>query len=268
MQPIAWANQLVTIWRVHCNSAGVPVYPIRVKDIIDGYVNERFPDERVAVSSQEFDSIEGVLTKLDKGGWGIFYNDKIKNVGRKNFTIAHELGHFLNHRTLQTEFRCGADQLHDLGGGEHSVDVEREANEFAAYLLMPMDQLRSQMEGKKAVSIADLQSSADLFETSLSATTFQWLKCTGLKAIYYEAHPEGFITSWRRTSEAEKAYVYLKFGLELPQESLARKCISGVDDYSDATLLPKGVWHAEHPVYESCFYNRWYQKIQGVLVYP
>ncbi len=63
-------------------------------------------------------STEGITLKLS-GMNLILYDDKIKNEGRRNWTIAHELGHIL------------------LGHKEISKINEREADAFAAELLMP-----------------------------------------------------------------------------------------------------------------------------------
>ena len=63
-------------------------------------------------------SAEGITLKLP-GMNLILYDDKITNAGRRNWTVAHELGHvLLSHASLTKE-------------------TEREADAFAAELLMP-----------------------------------------------------------------------------------------------------------------------------------
>ena len=63
-------------------------------------------------------SAEGITIKLP-GMNLILYDDSIANAGRRNWTIAHELGHVL------------------LGHGSLTKETEREADAFAAELLMP-----------------------------------------------------------------------------------------------------------------------------------
>lgn len=71
-----------------------------------------------------------------------------RSPGRRNFTIAHELGHWHLHRgegdDAHTRF-CRAD---DVGGESRAlrdaVRIEREANRFAAALLMPEALVRDQ----------------------------------------------------------------------------------------------------------------------------
>ncbi|MCX8018455.1 MAG: ImmA/IrrE family metallo-endopeptidase [Rhodocyclaceae bacterium] len=82
---------------------------------------------------------------------------------RQRFTVAHELGHWvLGHlRQGQRLFRDRPEAFSTAASG-----VEREANAFAAALLMPADALRYAMQQ----GIADsLQSLARLFDVSQSA---------------------------------------------------------------------------------------------------
>lgn len=68
--------------------------------------------------------------------WYLMVNREIENTGRKNFTIAHELGHyFLSHQLHSSSFFCN-----DAGISEESQAadlLEREANYFADCFLMP-----------------------------------------------------------------------------------------------------------------------------------
>lgn len=52
----------------------------------------------------------------------LFADKFAANAGLKNFTVAHELGHWVLHRNLTQR---------------HSREIEREADLFAVYLLMP-----------------------------------------------------------------------------------------------------------------------------------
>lgn len=71
-----------------------------------------------------------------------------RSPGRRNFTIAHELGHWHLHRVggddADTRF-CRSDEI---GGDARAVhdakQIEREANRFAAALLMPEALVRDQ----------------------------------------------------------------------------------------------------------------------------
>lgn len=84
----------------------------------------------------------GILAKPD-GNWVILINNK--EVGtRKRFTIAHEIGHFLLHSALNDfvldDFPTG-ETFYRGGIGD---DKEKEANFFAACLLMPTEEVKTQ----------------------------------------------------------------------------------------------------------------------------
>ena len=82
--------------------------------------------------------------------------DKFRaNCGLKNFTIAHEIGHWVLHRNLV---------------GQHSPKIEREAEKFATYLLMPEQFVRDEFAKFNSDALSDYLS-ADR-KVSLLAETF------------------------------------------------------------------------------------------------
>ncbi|MBS0646935.1 MAG: ImmA/IrrE family metallo-endopeptidase [Verrucomicrobia bacterium] len=90
------------------------------------------------------EDISGVLM-LENGEATIGYNLNEHRL-RNRFTIAHELGHYLLHKDdkdlfVDKEFRA----LFRLNNGDASAKHEREANEFAACILMPEDMIRSEI---------------------------------------------------------------------------------------------------------------------------
>jgi len=111
------------------------------------------------------DSLEGDLSGFlyrDKGQAVIGVNTHHHPV-RQNFTIGHELGHYLLHDQeplhVDHEFRVRlrsdmSSQGTDLG--------EREANFFAASLLMPKDFLEADLENEDYVDLLDGQFLRDL----------------------------------------------------------------------------------------------------------
>lgn len=84
----------------------------------------------------------GALTKANNGQVYIFANSKIDNIGRKNFTIAHELGHyFLGHYLTNNALYCNEKVIREESF--EGIDIEREANYFASCFLMPKDKIIS-----------------------------------------------------------------------------------------------------------------------------
>ena len=82
---------------------------------------------------------------------------------RQNFTTAHELGHLLLHDQEQFHidhaFRV---RLRDDVSSQGTDDAEREANLFAASLLMPRRFLEQDLEGEDYVNLLDDDFLSDL----------------------------------------------------------------------------------------------------------
>jgi hypothetical protein len=86
---------------------------------------------------QDAGPISGMLTTADRTIW-VDRLESERSQGRRRFTIAHELGHWLLHaqRGEENNFErfCRAP---DLDPDADPAKQEREANDFAAELLMP-----------------------------------------------------------------------------------------------------------------------------------
>lgn len=85
------------------------------------------------------DNFLGIFTHANNGQAYIIVNDNITNDGRRNFTIAHELGHYFLCHELKNGQCFDADILED---GAAVDAIEREANYFASCLLMPESKLK------------------------------------------------------------------------------------------------------------------------------
>lgn len=101
----------------------------------------------------------GALTKGLNGQQNyIFVNSSIDNVGRKHFTIAHELGHyFLLHQLKDNAIFCSNTDIVEEGG--QNDPIEREANYFSSCFLMPAEKIKpaflGMLERSKKAKIKD-----------------------------------------------------------------------------------------------------------------
>tara|TARA_R110002050_G_scaffold118053_3_gene235139 strand:- start:779 stop:1585 length:807 start_codon:yes stop_codon:yes gene_type:complete len=114
------------------------------------------------------DDFQGCLL-IDGSLKAILYNDSLPEVGRQNFTIGHELGHYCLHRDRK-EIRCSAEDIENFGGAPHGDDIEREANIFASNLLMPASDIRQQAAAAKTCNLDLTVKLASRYHTSLTAT--------------------------------------------------------------------------------------------------
>ena len=139
----------------------------RIQLLVDELLSENAVDEApVPVSAIAraqgariyFDKLEGDMS-------GFLFRDAqqmvigvntIHSKTRQNFTIAHEIGHLLLHDQEQMhidrEFRV---RLRDDVSSQGTDDAEREANLFAASLLMPKEFLKKDLSKEDYVDILD-----------------------------------------------------------------------------------------------------------------
>ncbi|MEG9884373.1 MAG: ImmA/IrrE family metallo-endopeptidase [Hyphomicrobiales bacterium] len=109
-------------------------------------------DPITAVKAVDIDDFEGMLrARRKKPGWHILYSTQPRY--RERFTLAHEFGHYMLHRRpLKAEhyrdgelpdgfdFECLPLQANHWKDAEK--EREEEADTFASYLLMPIDDYR------------------------------------------------------------------------------------------------------------------------------
>lgn len=188
MKPIKAAIQLTQVWRIICPD-GKP-YPVNCRAIAEA-LNIKVHGEPIN------DNFEAQLRIRGKRR-AIIYNDNIREEGRKNFCISHEIGHHSCHSD-QKEFFCSSKDLNDMA--PHPQNIEQEANLFAATLLMPADDFREQISGKKP-TLSLLSNLADFrYETSLTATCMRLLDLSPQNPFGMAIIRNGRIVRWARTEE-------------------------------------------------------------------
>lgn len=110
------------------------------------------------------------------GQFGIAYPTHIKNEGFKRFSVGHELGHYRLPGHLDAIF--DARGQHASRAGFSSDDRhEREADQFAAHLLMPTG-LFTRAMGGAGRGIRAIEGLADMCLTSLEATAIRFAQCS------------------------------------------------------------------------------------------
>jgi len=129
------------------------------------------------------DSISGMLINEGKDKGGIIGVNRAHHRNRQRFTIAHEIGHFLLEHYQGVHFDGANTGLQINFRDDRSTtgeDVfEREANLFAAELLMPRRLLAADLAKiKQPVSLVDnndktLKELAGLYQVSVRAITYR-----------------------------------------------------------------------------------------------
>lgn len=156
-------------------------FPVEVDDIASSVGSQLgWSDPILEVGKANIPGFEGGLFYIEeRAGWVLLYNEKITSEGRVRFTKAHELGHYLLHRTLHKQFECTED---DMLHWSPDMNVEMEADEFASHLLMPLTHFREGL-GEGGVDFNQLGDKSDGFGVSLTAAALRWVKSTSASAV-------------------------------------------------------------------------------------
>ena len=116
-------------------------------------------EKNVIITFSNFDKLEGLLL-YDNNDKSIVSINLDRPVTRQRFTAAHELGHIMLHANIKSQnFWCPIKAGRDL--------IEREADDFASYLLMPNDELNKLID-----KYQDKNGNVDLDECLLIAEYF------------------------------------------------------------------------------------------------
>ncbi|RIJ20778.1 ImmA/IrrE family metallo-endopeptidase [Henriciella barbarensis] len=249
--PSRWANDISVVLR---QVLADDRFPIAVIDVASEISRQLYPDDAITlIKSRRIDGFEGMLAPAprDRGktGWGIFYNDDIEVPSRINFTLAHEFGHYLVHRLKFPDgIRC--DQRAMTQWNSKYAEIESEANQFAASLLMPLDDFRKKLPQNVAPTFSDIGACASRYDVSLTAAILRWLEYTSKRAVLV-ASTDGFILWAKPSKPALKSGLFIRTRnvspVPLPERSPAfnRKLISG---QNSPIRHDAGVWFP----HESC----------------
>ena len=270
--PQGWAIRLTKILSLYQAAHGLPRFPIDVAALAQDVSRQVFPDAPITmVGGLDLSKgVEGMLMprRDGSGEWGIIYNDTIRSPGRQNFTLAHELGHYLLHRqTYPNGLECTNRDMADWDDVRNGIEAE--ANTFASYLLMPLDDFREQIKGR-VIDIDLMTDLADRYAVSLTAAILKWMTITDKRGMIVVGK-EGFI-DWAWSSEP-----LLKSGVfyrarqtvtELPAASLAAQDVDW-DTGRHGHLHPAGVWLGSEPVQEMTVFSPSNDQMTiSLLIYP
>ncbi len=264
--PEGWAIHLSRLLNAIHAAHGGDRFPIDIAAIAYDYSKQVFPDAPITLVAgmNMSNRFEGALRPNESGEWGIFYNENIRSTGRRNFTLAHELGHYLLHRQ-RGAIQCEPRQM--LDWKSEYAQIEAQANTFASFLLMPLDDFRTQINGQKP-TMELMRHLKNRYQVSLSAAILKWLDITEKRAMIVIGK-EGFIDwSWSSTPLLKSGVFYKarQDVIELPSASLAARRDALIDNITGITH-PKGVWANNEEVQEMMVLSRDGEITTSLLLY-
>jgi hypothetical protein len=264
------ANRLVKLAEMFSAAHGADRFPIEVEPLaLEAARIFGWSDPITEVQATDIKGFDGALFPGDgRKEWLLLYNDTVASPGRVRFTQAHELGHYILHRQVRESFQCSDADM--LNWSKDDKDIEGQADLFASYLLMPLDDYR-----KQVTTTADLDllgHCADRYGVSLTAAILKWLQYTDEKAVLVMSR-DGFI-NWAWSSEpAAKAGAFFRTRenvICIPEGSLASNPHVRHDRLGKK--IPASVWfpHAspDMALREMKIYAEQYDAVLSLLQLP
>ena len=196
------ASQVITRLKV----SALPVNPFSVADD-----REIAHQEKSSLSP----GISGCLMKVGDA-FGILYSSRFSSEGFKRFTVAHELGHYFMPGHVEALFGAGQ-QFHQSESGFTSDDkYEREADSFAAGLLMPKLLFKDAC-GKSGQGLTAIEGLAELCVTSLTATAIRYAKlCDDPVAVVCSAGNRVQFAFMSKPLQDHRGLTWIRKGSGLP----------------------------------------------------
>ncbi|TCT08965.1 ImmA/IrrE family metallo-endopeptidase [Paralcaligenes ureilyticus] len=264
------ANRLVKLAEVFSVAHGGDRFPVEVSPLaMEAARIFGWADPITRVQAASIKGFDGALFPGDnRKEWLLLYNEAVSSPGRVRFTQAHELGHYILHRQLRESFQCSDADM--LNWSKDDSDIEGQADLFASYLLMPLDDYRKQVTA--TVDLDLLGHCADRYGVSLTAAILKWLQYTDEKAVLVMSN-DGFI-DWAWSSEAAaKAGAFFRTRnnvIPIPAGALASNPDVKLD--RAGAQIPASTWfpHAsgDTPLREMKIYAEQYGVVLSLLLLP
>ncbi|KGW17784.1 ImmA/IrrE family metallo-endopeptidase [Burkholderia pseudomallei] len=264
------ANRLAKLAEVFSAAHGVDRFPVDVPPLaLEAARIFGWSDPIAQVQAANIKGFDGALFPGEgKREWLLLYNESVSSPGRVRFTQAHELGHYILHRQLRESFQCSDADM--LNWSKDDKDIEGQADLFASYLLMPLDDYRKQVTAP--VDLDLLGHCADRYGVSLTAAILKWLQYTEEKAVLVMSN-DGFI-NWAWSSEpAAKAGAFFrtrKNVIPVPDGALAAN--ADVKHDRVGTQIPASIWFphasADTPLREMKIHAEQYGVVLSLLHLP
>lgn len=200
------------------------------------------------------DAFDGLL-EHDNGKFHIYVNlDRQQSKARQRFTFSHELGHFFidQHRNALVN---GQTPYHSSFTGFASENiVEREADFFAACLLMPRNRVVRDYSQYRKFEFNIIHDFCKKYQISLLAAIF--------RLFHLDVHPMMIVHAinesikWVFTSK--DFYYYPKYKKKrIPEDSIMHEYFTSGKKYQHTQQIWTGDWFNksnDHKLYEHCLY--------------
>lgn len=199
-------------------------------------INHIFEYHNIIYDEMEYGDLNymGSLIRAE-GKTIILVNTDIKNVGRINFTKAHELGHFsLNHKGQQ--FECTRNDMNNFTKNP----MEIEANQFAKEFLLP-EHMVKQITMSAPFDFDTIKSIGNEYMVSKLVAAFRILDFhLGNYAVIGSKH--GIVTQLGMSKSLVGRIQLLRLGRSINERSFAKACLISNYRMNGYSSIDPKVW--------------------------
>lgn len=154
---------------------------------------------------------------------------------RRRFSIAHEIGHWEQHRGQSFSCRIEERALDKVAKGK-----EREADDYASSLMMPTDLFKEAIHSSKSgVSLAMINDLATTFRSSFPAAAIRYVELSGEPVVLVFNGVESG-RWWSSRSKRVPEHLWLKRRLD--DDSFASDLVGSAASVKRSGKMPAEVW--------------------------
>ena len=233
--------------------------PIKLAKVITRQLENKFSPVNVRkicedidivdIIEEEMSDFEGMLqTDEHKSSGRIILNSK-RNHSRKRYTIAHEIGHYVNpthYPIIPNQFQCTEKDFridHNNTSTRH-FKMEAEANQFAAELLMPSEWLSNYSKSNLIPDIKHIIEISDRFKVSKEASGRRFVEVASPPlAIIFSRN--GKIRYFKKNQNFN--WLAVSNNQKIPKESITAKFTGNVGEISDIETVDAHIWLKKSP---------------------
>jgi len=187
------------------------------------------------IQGMDTDAFEGGLIQDETKSHGYILLRAGRGPSRSRFTIAHELGHFVNLRHVappgSDKLLCNKDDLRNselTSRGQHGMEAQ--ANEFASCLLMPASEVKTQTFMRGSAEVSRVLALQTLCGVSKEAAARRYAQLHGDDFAIVFSNAGKYIYSIRG---GDFPWVDLRKGQDLFHKTLARMYDGAVGSVSE-----------------------------------
>jgi Zn-dependent peptidase ImmA (M78 family) len=265
-RPLKEANRITQLLDAYHGADRFDRHPVDMQFLALEYSKQIAPQSPIiTIEERNLEGCVGALvySETKPRQWGIAYH-KNQSPGRKAFTLGHEFGHFILHRDLiETDSKfdggvyCDEESILQRDG----QGIEKEADEFAATLLMPFHDFRRQLPANERPDFGRLSALGKRYGVSLTAAILRWLEYTETRAMMIVSN-EGYAL-WARSSEmAFKSGRFIRTKetvFELPAAAAAKRRLF-TEKTKAGFAQPPEAWGFPEGLFEMCIRSERYDQ--------